>query len=43
MKIDLRTELEFFTNALNALNAIPNEYRSQNHTAYKAELENSLK
>lgn len=35
----LLDEYEFYNNALIALNNIPNDYRSRNHTAYLAELQ----
>ncbi len=35
-------ELQMFTKAYDALNKIPNDYRSQNHTAYIKELESRI-
>jgi len=35
----LLTEYEFFNKALIALNEIPNDYRSRNHTDYLNELQ----
>jgi len=37
--IKLLEEYEFYNNALIALNNIPNDYRSRNHTAYLEELQ----